>query len=96
MDLFDWGCSGWNNGSYDYLPHEIDDVPGHFLPNDLTGTYADADWAWFNAIANGGNTPNQWRTLTFLEWIYLLEERTNNTNLGTANARFAKGAVNNV
>ena len=54
------------------------------------------DWG-SNAISNGGNTANSgWRTLTHLEWNYLFNTRANNTNLGTANARYAKGMVNNI
>ena len=33
------------------------------------------DWG-INAISNGGNTANQWRTLTKDEWAYLLENHT--------------------
>lgn len=33
-------------------------------------------WDWgSNAISNGGNTPNLWRTLTINEWKYLLNTR---------------------
>ena len=42
----------------------------------LTGQYANADWGVYNAIANGGNMPNQWRTLTGEEWCYLLFQRS--------------------
>ena len=50
-----------------------------------------------NAIYNGGNTPNSgWRTLTIDEWNYLFNTRANSTNLGTDDARYAKGKVNNV
>lgn len=38
------------------------------------------DWG-VNAISNGGNTPNQWRTLTGDEWGYLLQIRINATTL---------------
>ena len=43
-----------------------------------------------NAISNGGNTPNQWRTLTKGEWGYLFYTRTNAANL------FGLGSVNGV
>ncbi|MBO7101199.1 MAG: hypothetical protein J6V98_04170 [Bacteroidales bacterium] len=35
------------------------------------------DWAWHNAIQNGGNKAYFWRTLTKDEWRYLLQERPN-------------------
>ena len=38
------------------------------------------DWG-VNAISNGGNTPNQWRTLTSDEWAYLCNTRPNATEL---------------
>ena len=54
-----------------------------------------ANWG-NNAISNGGNAANQWHTLSQAEWTYLLNTRSNTTNLGTADARYAKGKVNNV
>ncbi len=54
------------------------------------------DWG-NNPISNGGNAANSgWRTLSQAEWVYVFNTRENNTNLGTANARYAKGKVNNV
>ncbi len=54
------------------------------------------DWG-SNAISNGGNASNSgWRTLSEIEWYYLFYTRENNTNLGIANARYAKGKVNNI
>lgn len=38
------------------------------------------DWGT-NAISNGGNKANQWRTLTSDEWLYLFHGRTNAENL---------------
>lgn len=42
----------------------------------------DADYSEFedwgqNPISNGGNTPNQWRTMTTAEWLYLTKSRDN-------------------
>ena len=47
---------------------------------DYSGYSTFVDWG-VNAISNGGNTPNQWRTLTKDEWVYLCETRTNAANL---------------
>ena len=101
IDLFGWGTSGWNSGAIAYMPYSTSATVSHYYPggnanNDLTGSCAEADWAWHNAISNGGNAAHQWRTLTEAEWEYLLFDRTNTTNLATANARFARGMVNNV
>jgi hypothetical protein len=41
--------------------------------SDISNTYN--DWGVYNAIENGGNTPNKFRTLTRDEWIYLWEQR---------------------
>ncbi len=47
------------------------------------------DWG-VNAITNGGNTANLWRTLTKDEWVYLFYTRTN------AATKFGLGSVNGV
>lgn len=47
------------------------------------------DWGT-NAISNGGNEPNLWRTLTADEWVYLIFGRANGTTLfgfGTVNGQ---------
>ena len=56
-------------------------------PN-LTGSSANYDWGVYNPISNGGNQPNQWRTLTHEEWAYVFNSRPG--------IRFAKAKVNNV
>ena len=99
-DLFGWGTSGWNNGNMYYQPYDTD----HFWDSntgygygptdgtnyyyDLTGDYANADWGVYNAILNGGNASNQWRTLTHEEWYYVLNER-----MTTSGIRYAKAQV---
>ncbi len=79
IDLFGWGTSGWNSGATEYQPWStstasFDYYPGGSETNDLTGSYAKADWGVFNAISNGGDEPNKWRTLTTDEWRYLFRE----------------------
>lgn len=49
-----------------------------------------ADWG-YNAISNGGNTQNVWRTLKHEEWGFLLKERKTNSGL-----RFVKAEVDKV
>ena len=51
----------------------------------LTST-SNSDYATFtdwgiNAISNGGNEPNKWRTLTYDEWYYLMYTRVHHDNL---------------
>jgi hypothetical protein len=102
-DLFGWGTSGWNNGNMYYQPYDTESfwdietgygygpTDGTNYKYDLTGDYANADWGVYNAISNGGNTPNQWRTLTESEWYYVFYSR--NTSSGI---HYAKGIVNGV
>ncbi|MBP5477244.1 MAG: hypothetical protein J6Y00_06120, partial [Paludibacteraceae bacterium] len=93
IDLFGWGTSGWNSGANAYQPwatseNNADYYPGGTAGNDLTGSYANADWGVYNAI---GNDPaGTWRTLTRDEWVYLLHERENAERL------FGTGTVNGV
>ena len=47
--------------------------------SDISNTYN--DWGVYNAIENGGNVPNKYRTLTRDEWIYLWDQRPNAENL---------------
>ena len=103
VSLFGWGTSGWNNGNTYYQPYNTAYVSSSgsskgygYGPKDgstytynLTGTYANADWG-HNAISNGGNTANTWRTLTKDEWTYLFNTRSASTVNGTENARYAK------
>ncbi len=100
IDLFCWGTSGWNSGANVYQPwaadgtNNSDYTPGGSTTNNLTGTYARADWGVYNAISNGGNQPGMWRVLTKNEWEYLINTRSASTVGGTTNARYAIATVN--
>ena len=59
--------------------------PGAMCANISQANYH--DWGE-NPILNGANQPNQWRTLTQSEWVYLLHKRTKaaeRCGLGTVN-----------
>ncbi len=77
IDLFAWGTSGWEeSGAKAYQPWATsttnsDYYVGGAANNNLEGDYANADWGVYNAIANGGNVPGAWRTLSRSEWLYL-------------------------
>ena len=59
-------------------------------PNDYK---AFSEWG-ANAISNGGNKADAWRTLTRNEWIYVLSERKNATKLvGTGTVNGVKGVI---
>ena len=101
QDLFGWGTSGWASGAVAVMPYSTstnnaDYYVGANADNDLTGQYANADWGIYNAISNGGNRTNMWRTLTFDELRYLLKQRNCSTLNGVENARFCVGKVSDM
>lgn len=63
---------------------------------DLTGMSAEYDWGVHNAIGNGGNQAEMWRTLSAAEWQYLMDTRATSTIGETSNARFVKAIVNGI
>ena len=76
VDLFGWGTSGYNGHepwttAYSYTHYDTE--------GDLPGT--EYDWGYHNAISNGGNQPRLWRTMTNLEWYYVMRLRDNADNL---------------
>ena len=95
IDLFGWGTSGYNHGAVCYQPWSTSQTTSDYYAYgsatynlyDQTGK---ADWG-YNPISNGGNTANQWRTLTQPEWAYVF-----NTRNTTSGIRYAKAKVNNV
>ena len=103
VSLFGWGTSGWNNGNMYYQPYNTESfwagetgfgygpTDGTNYNYDLTGDYANADWGVYNAISNGGSTPNLWRTLSTTEWYYVFNSRTTPSGI-----HFAMGIVNGV
>lgn len=106
IDLFGWGTAGWNNNNIFYNPWSTGDrndlssrgygpLWGSLgsYPHNLLGNYANSDWGVYNAISNGGNIPNYWRTLTNDEWNYLLNTRNASTVNNTDNARYTKAQV---
>lgn len=106
IDLFGWGTSGWNNGNVYYQPYDYEyltdwnayDYGFGYGPTDgmsynysLIGQYANADWGVYNAIINGGNIPNMWRSLDSSEWNYLFNYRSTSSGI-----LYAKATINNV
>ena len=99
IDLFGWGTSGWNSGANEYQPYSTSTSWGNYCPGglyvvDLTGDYARADWGVYNAISNGGNQAGLWRTLTYSEWTYLLNTRTDaSSKKGIATVNGVNGLI---
>ena len=73
---------GWGTGSNPTLSSPSFEDYGTFM-----------DWGC-NAISNGGNTTNLWRTLTIAEWNYLLNTRTEaSSKCGTGNINGVGGLI---
>ena len=93
--LFGWGTSGWESGNTYYHPWDSDKSNGTLYgppgENNLTGAYANCDWG-HNPVSNGGDLPNQWRTLTQEEWDYVFNTRSTIYS----GIRYAKAQVNGV
>ncbi len=103
IDQFAWATSGyhdstdfentgyrpWLSGSsYGYGPSS------NMADWDLVNTSAEYDWGVHNPIANGGNIPGQWRTLTREEWEYVVWQRDNAENLrGWATVNGVRGFI---
>ena len=96
-DLFGWGTSGYihEHSAFCYQPWSTSTIAEYYRPvglpnNSVYILSGQADWG-YNAISNGGNLENQWRTLSMYEWQYLMQDR--NTPSGI---RYAKVTVNGV
>ena len=96
IDLFGWGASGWRDGgAVCYQPYSSstdneDYQVGYSGNNHLNNGFENGDWAYHNAISNGGNKAHLWRTLTKDEWYYLFYQRKD------ALSKFAPATVNGV
>ena len=106
-DLFGWGTSGYHdpndpyNVNYQPWSTSVSIVnenynkygygPSTNMSPNLTGSSANYDWGVYNAISNGGNQPNQWRTLTSAEWNYVYKYRSTPSGI-----RYAAAKVNDV
>jgi len=98
IELFPWGSSNWDNpngvnGKEPWVRYssQEDHYAGGDANNDLTGDYADADWAWHNAIE--GDEAHTWRTMTYDEWNYVF---TRNDTTLCGQARIEIGYYNYV
>ena len=69
IDLFGWGTSGYNN-KYPYMNSTTTSDYGN-RKSDIAGTKYD----WGAML--GDDIPGKWRTLTYEEWDYLFNTRTN-------------------
>lgn len=101
IDLFCWGTSGYNHGAVSYQPWIAEGSSYNFYAYgnptySLCDSTGQADWG-YNAISNGGNITNAWRTLTGGsdgEWKYIFDIRSTPSGIRYAKARVA--SVNGV
>jgi len=94
-DLFGWGTSGYDHGASCYQPWGTSTTYGDYYAygnwnSNLSDQSGMADWG-YNAISNGGNQENLWRTLSQSEWDYVFFVRSTISGI-----RFAKATVNGV
>lgn len=86
IDLFGWATSGWDGKGEGilYQPWALSNSNTAYRDGDvaiaLTGSYVNADWAYYNKIINGGldsDGPQSgaWRLLTDNEWQYIFKTR---------------------
>lgn len=98
IDLFGWGTSGisgYTPIATCYQPWITSSNANRYNPYGSASTNlydggdnaGKADWG-YNAISNGGNTGNMWRTLTNAEWGYVFKTRST-----TSGHRYAKATV---
>lgn len=85
IDLFGWGTSGYNGCK----PYYYENYISHYPDGNSSIAETNYDWGVYNTILNGGNNI-MWRTLTYNEWRYLLQERIN------ALEKYGLAIVNNV
>ena len=81
IDLFGWATSGNSASGTAYQPWSISTTNSDYGPAISSGewTAANSDWGVVNAAQLGGG----WRALTNAEWAYLINSRTNASNLRT-------------
>ena len=80
IDLFAWSSSGCVSGGHICQPWSVSLTSSDYYPlgvhNNNLSLKNGADWGC-NAISNGENKKYYWYTLSFEEWLYLLNEREN-------------------
>ena len=95
IDSFGWGTSGYNHGAVCYYPWSTSTTDTDYyaygnMNYNLSDQTGKADWG-FNAISNGGNIENIWRTPTIEEWFYLFNTRNTISGL-----RYVRAIVNGI
>jgi len=81
IDLFGWATSGNSASGTAYQPWSISTTNSYYGPAISSGewTAANSDWGVVNVAQLGSG----WRTLTYDEWVYLINTRTNASSFRT-------------
>lgn len=87
VDLFGWVGTSSSYDNYGIWNNTTANSYGNTKNESLKH-----DWG-HNAIANGGNSADMWRTLTREEWGYMLSTRSGATVNETNEVRFAKATI---
>lgn len=84
IDLFGWGCSGFNNGQTAYQPWATNTTDDDYIQASLS-VEVNSDPSYYNMIINGGGAEGPkaglWRLLRQDEWDYLFNSRDNSRSL---------------
>ncbi len=72
IDLFGWGTSGYNSRN----PWMTSEDNAQYGDGNKDITATDYDWGQYCSITNGGQKAGLWQTLTFDEWMYIIDNRT--------------------
>ena len=93
VGLFGWGTNGAFLEGRITAPTSTSTTASDYGPASGNLTQ-EQDWG-HNPIANEGNQADQWRTLTNVEWNYIINGREGCSKVGSkSNARFASATVN--
>lgn len=85
VNYYPWSTS-WEtvNEIYNYYGYG----PSTNMPSpNLKDSSENYDWGVYNVIYGAGNQPNQWRTLTREEWVYVFKKRTTSSGIRYAKAQ---------
>ena len=80
IDLFGWATSGNSASGTAYQPWSTSTTNSDY------GTVSSGEWTAANSdwgVVNAAQLGSGWRTLTHNEWVYLINTRTNASNLRT-------------
>ncbi len=85
VNYYPWSTS-WETVSEIYNYYGYGPSTNMLSPS-LMDSSKNYDWGMYNVIYGAGNQPNQWRTLTSEEWVYVFKKRSTFTGIRYAKAQ---------